>query len=203
MGTVRLTCCIVQEACKMEDYETLDMYQQSLGELLLALAGKNLTFCNSQWGSPENWLILSPAHAWLRLLFEKPESSSYHKRLFWRSERFQVQADRRYLNEWKGWFHWSIWLLHSIDNIDQASIKVSRCSHDSTYLEILKISHLMCMHSIFATIQSYFKCTWNISLCAYPAVLEILNECYVSAWCNTNINSRGNISPCDAVSSTD
>lgn len=48
MAIVRLTCCIVQEASGIEDYETLDLYQQSLGELLLALAGKNLTSCNSQ-----------------------------------------------------------------------------------------------------------------------------------------------------------
>lgn len=38
----------------MEDYETLDMYQQSLGEMLLALAGKTLTFYNSQRCSREN-----------------------------------------------------------------------------------------------------------------------------------------------------
>ncbi|KAI5097963.1 serine/threonine-protein kinase ULK3, partial [Silurus meridionalis] len=32
---------VAKEASGMEDFETLDMYQQSLGELLLALAGKN------------------------------------------------------------------------------------------------------------------------------------------------------------------
>lgn len=37
--------CVLQEESGLEDYETLDLYQQSLGELLLALAGKSLFLC--------------------------------------------------------------------------------------------------------------------------------------------------------------
>lgn len=52
-GFCAFTLLIIQEEHGLEDYETLDMYQQSLGELLLALAGKNLTLCNRKWTEPK------------------------------------------------------------------------------------------------------------------------------------------------------